>query len=102
MSESGCRLDHPAAARFRQCVMDGEWSKAETALNELRNMLDDPSSLKVRLLMLLQHSKMWLPCKGREIKSSFCCQNSWFALYTGDTFGLLKILSFSTYLGNIY
>ncbi|KAJ8964842.1 hypothetical protein NQ317_006891 [Molorchus minor] len=27
MSESGCRLDHPAAAKFRQHVMDGDWSK---------------------------------------------------------------------------
>lgn len=27
MKESGCRLDHPAAAKFRQHVMDGEWSK---------------------------------------------------------------------------
>lgn len=27
MKESGCRLDHPAAAKFRQHVMDGEWNK---------------------------------------------------------------------------
>lgn len=27
MKESGCRLDHPAAAKFRQHVIDGEWSK---------------------------------------------------------------------------
>ncbi|CAB0015224.1 unnamed protein product, partial [Nesidiocoris tenuis] len=27
MRESGCRLDHPAAAKFRQHVMDGEWNK---------------------------------------------------------------------------
>jgi hypothetical protein len=27
MQESGCRLDHPAAAKFRQHVMDGDWSK---------------------------------------------------------------------------
>lgn len=47
MSESGCRLDHPAAARFRQCVMGGEWAKADAALSELRTMLDDPNSLKV-------------------------------------------------------
>ncbi|KAJ9594415.1 hypothetical protein L9F63_014140, partial [Diploptera punctata] len=27
MQESGCRLDHPAAAKFRQHVMDGDWNK---------------------------------------------------------------------------
>lgn len=27
MKESGCRLDHPAAAKFRQHVIDGEWTK---------------------------------------------------------------------------
>lgn len=27
MQESGCRLDHPAAAKFCQHVMDGEWNK---------------------------------------------------------------------------
>lgn len=27
MQESGCRLDHPAAAKFKQHVMDGEWNK---------------------------------------------------------------------------
>lgn len=27
MKESGCRLDHPAAAKFRQHVMEGEWTK---------------------------------------------------------------------------
>lgn len=55
MSESGCRLDHPAAARFRQCVMGGEWAKADAALSELRTMLDDPNSLKV---CSLTHTKL--------------------------------------------
>lgn len=30
MQESGCRLDHPAAAKFCQHVMDGEWNKVFT------------------------------------------------------------------------
>lgn len=32
MKESGCRLDHPAAAKFRQHVIDGEWSKVIKAV----------------------------------------------------------------------
>lgn len=43
MQESGCRLDHPAAAKFRQHVMDGDWNKADSDLTELKSLLD-PSS----------------------------------------------------------
>lgn len=39
MQESGCRLDHPAAAKFRQHVMDGDWNKADHDLNELKSFL---------------------------------------------------------------
>lgn len=39
MQESGCRLDHPAAAKFRQHVMDGDWSKADCDLSELKSLL---------------------------------------------------------------
>ena len=28
MAEAGCRLDQPTAAKFRNCVMGGEWSHA--------------------------------------------------------------------------
>lgn len=27
MQESGCRLDHPSATKFRKHVMEGEWDK---------------------------------------------------------------------------
>lgn len=27
MQESGCRLEHPAATKFRNHVMEGEWDK---------------------------------------------------------------------------
>ena len=40
MQESGCRLDHPAAAKFRQHVMDGDWTKAEHDLSELKTFLN--------------------------------------------------------------
>lgn len=50
MSESGCRLDHPTAAKFRQHVMDGDWSKADHDLQELRVLIGSSSSLIVRSL----------------------------------------------------
>lgn len=75
MSESGCRLDHPAAARFRQCVMDGEWGKAETALSELRNMLDDPSSLKEMRFLLLEQKYLELLESGLAMEALTCLRS---------------------------
>lgn len=54
MSESGCRLDHPAAAKFRLHVMDGDWTKADHDLQELRPLLDSPESIVVSLLFFLR------------------------------------------------
>lgn len=48
MNESGCRLDHPAAAKFRHHVMDGDWSKADHDLQELRPLLGHNTNLLVK------------------------------------------------------
>ena len=50
MKESNCVLDHPAASHFRHHVLDGEWNKAETDLNELQPLLADPSSVMVSIV----------------------------------------------------
>lgn len=47
MKESTCGLDHPAAAKFRQCVIDGDWNKAEAHLSELESLLDDSCTAMV-------------------------------------------------------
>lgn len=47
MTESGCRLDHPAAAKFRQHVMDADWIKADHDLQELKPLLENSQSLLV-------------------------------------------------------
>lgn len=54
MQESGCRLDHPAAAKFKQHVMDGEWNKAENDLNELKLLLDNTDTLVEMKFLLLE------------------------------------------------
>ena len=33
MQESGCRLEHPSATKFRNHVMEGEWDKVGAAFN---------------------------------------------------------------------
>ncbi|KAG5321539.1 WDR26 protein, partial [Acromyrmex heyeri] len=57
MQESGCRLDHPAAAKFRQHVMDGDWNKADHTLNELKSFLDSANQSLVEMKFLLLEQK---------------------------------------------
>lgn len=44
MKESGCRLDHPAAAKFRQHVIEGEWTKVFFVNSRVECMLRDFTS----------------------------------------------------------
>ncbi|XP_014272127.1 WD repeat-containing protein 26 isoform X4 [Halyomorpha halys] len=57
MKESGCRLDHPAAAKFRQHIMDGEWSKADNDLNELKPLLEKSSNSLSEMKFLILEQK---------------------------------------------
>ncbi|XP_039973024.1 WD repeat-containing protein 26 [Xiphias gladius] len=56
MQESGCRLEHPSATKFRNHVMEGEWDQAESDLNELKALMHSPSAI-VRMKFLLQQQK---------------------------------------------
>lgn len=40
MQESGCCLENPAATKFRQHVMAGDWIKADHYLQELMPMIE--------------------------------------------------------------
>lgn len=55
MQESGCKLDHPAAAKFQSHVMNGEWAEAETDLHDLKSLITSAQSLlDMRFLILEQ------------------------------------------------
>lgn len=56
MQESGCRLEHSSATKFRNHVMEGEWDKAENDLNELRALMHSPNAI-VRMKFLLLQQK---------------------------------------------
>uniref|UniRef100_A0A8D0AYJ0 WD repeat-containing protein 26 n=1 Tax=Salvator merianae TaxID=96440 RepID=A0A8D0AYJ0_SALMN len=56
MQESGCRLEHPSATKFRNHVMEGEWDKAENDLNELKPLVHSPHAI-VRMKFLLLQQK---------------------------------------------
>jgi len=48
MEESGCRMDHPVATRFRKHVLSGEWTKANADIQELKPFVEDPESIMVQ------------------------------------------------------
>ncbi|XP_059470541.1 WD repeat-containing protein 26 [Neocloeon triangulifer] len=57
MQESGCRLDHPTAAKFRQHVMDGDWNKADNDLLELKGLLENSTQSLVEMRFLIMEQK---------------------------------------------
>lgn len=59
MAESGCRLDHPTAAKFRLHVMDGDWNKADHDLQELQSLLGEPNNLIVSLVFFSNLSRFF-------------------------------------------
>uniref|UniRef100_A0AAQ4QIK4 WD repeat-containing protein 26 n=1 Tax=Gasterosteus aculeatus aculeatus TaxID=481459 RepID=A0AAQ4QIK4_GASAC len=45
MQESGYKLEHPSATKFRNHVMEGEWDKAHSDLNELKALMHSPGAI---------------------------------------------------------
>ncbi|XP_036326209.1 WD repeat-containing protein 26 homolog [Rhagoletis pomonella] len=56
MTESGCYLEHPAASKFREHVLSGEWGKADADLKELEPLIDNgkPSTIIEMKFLLLE------------------------------------------------
>lgn len=50
MQESGCTLEHPAATKFREHVLSGDWHKADYDLQELQTIIDDDKLTKHSLI----------------------------------------------------
>lgn len=50
MQESGCTLEHPAATKFRDHVLSGDWHKADYDLQELQTIVDDDKLTKHNLI----------------------------------------------------
>ncbi|CAH1960149.1 unnamed protein product [Acanthoscelides obtectus] len=75
MSESGCRLDHPAAAKFRQHVMDGDWTKADHDLQELRMLLGDTTNVLDMKFLLLEQKYLEYLEDGRVLDALHVLRN---------------------------
>jgi len=54
IQESGCKLDHPSASKFQSHVLEGDWTKAESDLQELKPMLESTNCLLEMKFLLLE------------------------------------------------
>ncbi|KXJ24795.1 WD repeat-containing protein 26 [Exaiptasia diaphana] len=72
MTESGCRLEHPSAAKFRQSVMVGDWNKADGILKELKKLVERKEDIsKMRFCLLEQKFLEYLE-ENRPIEALHC------------------------------
>ncbi|KAA0202387.1 hypothetical protein HAZT_HAZT001104 [Hyalella azteca] len=72
MAESGCRLDHPEARRFKSSVVEGDWQAAEAALLELQSMLNNTTHLTEMRFLILEQKYMELLERGDDIGALNC------------------------------
>lgn len=75
MVESGCRLDHPAAAKFRQHVMDADWTKADHDLQELKPLLENSQNLTEMKFLLLEQKYLEYLEEGRVLDALHVLRN---------------------------
>ncbi|XP_018327343.1 WD repeat-containing protein 26 isoform X2 [Agrilus planipennis] len=75
MDESGCRLDHPSAAKFRQHVMDGDWNKADHDLQELKPLLGEQLNLVEMKFLLLEQKYLEYLEDGRVLDALHVLRN---------------------------
>ncbi|XP_060070874.1 WD repeat-containing protein 26-like [Ylistrum balloti] len=75
ISESGCMLEHPAAAKLRSHVMNGEWAKAELNLEELKTLIDSPQGISKMKFLLLEQKYLELLEDGREMDALHCLRH---------------------------
>ena len=79
MRESGCMLEHPAAAKFRAHVMAGDWEKAEGDLSELEPLVQCSQGVqvclqKMKFLLLEQKYLEYVEC-GKILDALHCLRD---------------------------
>jgi WD40 repeat protein len=73
--ESGCMFEHPAAAKFRLHIMEGEWDKAEADLVELQPLLSSPKVIMQMKFLLLEQKYLESLEDGREFDALHCLRH---------------------------
>ncbi|XP_041469175.1 WD repeat-containing protein 26-like [Lytechinus variegatus] len=72
MRESGCRLEHDSAAKFRSHIMTGEFSKADEDLDELKSLMECPQGAKKMRFLILEQKFLELLEDGSIIEALDC------------------------------
>ncbi|XP_050299546.1 WD repeat-containing protein 26 [Anthonomus grandis grandis] len=75
MNESGCRLDHPSATKFKRHVLDGDWTKADHDLQELRPMLAANNNIMDMKFLLLEQKYLEYLEDGRVLDALHVLRN---------------------------
>ncbi|XP_063698447.1 WD repeat-containing protein 26 homolog [Culicoides brevitarsis] len=79
MQESGCCLEHPAAAKFREYVLCGDWSKADHCLEALSTLIDekvhDKQCIVEMKFLLLEQKYLEFLEEGRPIDALHVLRN---------------------------
>ncbi|CAK9301385.1 unnamed protein product [Gordionus sp. m RMFG-2023] len=74
IKESGCYLEHPAAANFNRHVMNGEWGKAMKDLSALKPMLQvsEIEAMPKMKFLLLEQKYLELLDEGKTLDALYC------------------------------
>ncbi|XP_064490084.1 WD repeat-containing protein 26-like isoform X2 [Ornithodoros turicata] len=75
IQESGCGLDHPAAAKFQAHIMDGDWPKAENDLGELKPLLESPQAMTEMQFLVLEQKYLEQLEDGRLLDALHCLRH---------------------------
>lgn len=70
VDESGCKLEHPAATRFRMHVLNGSWDMVLSDLKALKDFVSKPSDLLHMKLLVLEQKYLELIEKG-DVRMQF-------------------------------
>lgn len=75
IQESGCGLDHPAAAKFQTHIMEGDWTKAEADLSDLKSLLETSQALVEMQFLLLEQKYLEYLEEGRLLEALQCLRH---------------------------
>jgi len=75
ISESGCKLEHATVSKFREQIMDGQWSKAEHTLVEMKPILKHQRHLQKMKFLLMEQKFLELVEDGKLLDALHCLRN---------------------------
>ncbi|XP_078491614.1 WD repeat-containing protein 26 [Ciona intestinalis] len=75
MQESGCKLEHSAASKFREQIMCGCWAKVDTTLIEMKPLLKHQRHLQKMRYHIMEQKFLELLEDGKLLDALTCLRN---------------------------